>query len=59
MDIKELSKSIFSFVNYDGCSPFTDNETTLIYEFEKQLFGSEVETRNMFVENHLKYYKTL
>ncbi|UYA59932.1 hypothetical protein NAL19_1757 [Pectobacterium sp. F1-1] len=56
MDIKELSESIFSFVNYDGRSPLTENEITLIYEFKKQLLGSEVEPRNVFVENHLKHY---
>ncbi|GBO47670.1 hypothetical protein MFFDBJGM_00673 [Pectobacterium versatile] len=57
MDIKELSESICSFVNYDGRSPLTDNEITLIYEFKKQLLGSEVESRDVFVEMYLKHYK--
>ncbi|MBN3214607.1 hypothetical protein [Pectobacterium polaris] len=60
MDIKELSVSICSFVNYDGRSPLSENEITIIYEFKKQLFankGDEVETRDMFVEMYLKHYK--
>lgn len=57
MDIKELSESIFSFVNYDGRSPLTENEITLIYDFKKQLLGSEVESRDVFVEMYLKHYK--
>ncbi|KMK81532.1 hypothetical protein KCO_19342 [Pectobacterium brasiliense ICMP 19477] len=57
MDIKELSESICSFVNYDGRSPLTEKEITLIYEFKKQLFGSEVETRDVFVEMYLKHYR--
>ncbi len=57
MDIKELSESICSFVNYDGRSPLTENEITLIYEFKKQLLGSEVEPRDVFVEMYLKYYR--
>lgn len=57
MDIKELSESICSFVNYDGRSPLTKNEITLIYEFKKQLLGSEVEPRDIFVEMYLKHYK--
>ncbi|AFI89765.1 Hypothetical protein SCC1_1541 [Pectobacterium versatile] len=57
MDIKELSESICSFVNYDGRSPLTENEITLIYEFKKQLLGSEVESRDVFVEMYLKHYK--
>lgn len=56
MDIKELSESICSFVNYDGRSPLTENEITLIYEFKKQLLGSEVEPRDVFVEMYLKHY---
>ena len=55
MDIKELSESICSFVNYDGRSPLTENEITLIYEFKKQLLGSEVEPRDIFVEMYLKH----
>ncbi len=57
MDIKELSESICSFVNYDGRSPLTENEITLIYEFKKQLLGSEVEPRDMFVEMYLKHFR--
>lgn len=57
MDIKELSESICSFVNYDGRSPLTENEITLIYEFKKQLLGSEVEPLDVFVEMYLKHYK--
>lgn len=57
MDIKELSESICSFVNYDGRSPLTENEITLIYEFKKQFLGSEVESRDVFVEMYLKHYK--
>ncbi len=57
MDIKELSESICSFVNYDGRSPLTENEITLIYEFKKQLLGSEVESRDVFVEMYLKHYR--
>ncbi len=57
MDIKELSESICSFVNYDGRSPLTENEITLIYEFKKQLLGSEVEPRDVFVEIYLKHYR--
>ena len=57
MDIKELSESICSFVNYDGRSPLTENEITLIYEFKKQLLGSEVESRDVFVEMYLKNYR--
>ncbi len=57
MDIKELSESIFSFVNYDGRSLLTENEITLIYELKKQLLGSEVEPRDIFVEMYLKHYK--
>ncbi|GKV89355.1 hypothetical protein PEC301619_13370 [Pectobacterium carotovorum subsp. carotovorum] len=57
MDIKELSESICSFVNYDGRSPLTENEITLIYEFKKQLLGSEVEPRDIFVEMYLKHYR--
>ncbi len=57
MDIKELSESICSFVNYDGRSPLTESEITLIYEFKKQLLGSEVEPRDVFVEMYLKHYK--
>lgn len=57
MDIKELSESICSFVNYDGRSPLTENEITLIYEFKKQVLGSEVEPRDVFVETYLKNYK--
>lgn len=57
MDIKELSESICSFVNYDGRSPLTENEITLIYEFKKQLLGSEVEPRDVFVEMYLKHYR--
>ncbi|AYQ46635.1 hypothetical protein CTB91_00796 [Dickeya solani] len=57
MDIKELSESIYSFVNYDGRSPLTENEIPLIYEFKKQLLGREVESRDMFVEMYLKHYK--
>lgn len=30
MDIKELSESICSFVNYDGRSPLTENEIALM-----------------------------
>lgn len=30
MDIKELSESICSFINYDARSPLTENEITLI-----------------------------
>ncbi len=56
MDIKELSESICSFVNYDGRSPLTENEITLIYEFKKQLLGSEVEPRYVFFETYLKHY---
>ncbi|AFI89932.1 Hypothetical protein W5S_1841 [Pectobacterium parmentieri] len=50
MDIKELSESICSFVNYDGRSPLAENEITLIYEFKKQLLGSEVEHRDIFLK---------
>lgn len=57
MDIKELSESICSFVNYDGRSPLTENEITLIYEFKKQLLGSEVEPRDVFVEMYLKHHR--
>ncbi|MBQ4791944.1 hypothetical protein F9U39_21205 [Pectobacterium versatile] len=60
MDLKELSESICSFVNYDGRSPLSENEVTIIYEFKKQLFankGDEVETRDVFVEMYLKHYK--
>ncbi|QLL93763.1 hypothetical protein HER17_12735 [Pectobacterium carotovorum] len=60
MDIKELSESICSFVNYDGRSPLSENEITIIYEFKKQLFankGDEVEPRDAFVEMYLKHYK--
>lgn len=57
MDIKELSESICSFVNYDGRSPLTENEITLIYEFKKQLLGREVEPRDVFVEMYLKHYR--
>ncbi|GKW33873.1 hypothetical protein PEC730217_26530 [Pectobacterium carotovorum subsp. carotovorum] len=57
MDIKELSESICSFVNYDGRSPLTENEITIIYEFKKQLLGNEVEPRDVFVEMYLKHYK--
>ncbi len=57
MDIKELSESICSFVNYDGRSPLTENDITLIYEFKKQLLGSEVEPRDVFVEMYLKHYR--
>jgi hypothetical protein len=57
MDIKELSESICSFVNYDGRSPLTENEITLIYEFKKQLLGSEVESRDVFIDMYLKHYK--
>ncbi|GKV95431.1 hypothetical protein PEC301645_28780 [Pectobacterium carotovorum subsp. carotovorum] len=57
MDIKELSESICSFVNYDGRTPLTENEITLIYEFKKQLLGSEVEPRDVFVDMYLKHYK--
>lgn len=56
MDIKELSESICSLVNYDRRSPLTDNEIALIYEFKKQLLGSEVESRDVFVEMYLKHY---
>lgn len=60
MDIKELSESICSFVNYDGRSPLSENEITIIYEFKKLLFankGDEVEPRDVFVEMYLKHYK--
>ncbi len=57
MDIKELSESICSFVNYDGRSPLTENEIILIYEFKKQLLGSEVEPLDVFVEMYLKHYR--
>ncbi|GKV82422.1 hypothetical protein PEC106664_31960 [Pectobacterium carotovorum subsp. carotovorum] len=57
MDIKELSESICSFVNYDGRSPLTENEITLIYEFKKQLLGSEVEPCDVFVEMYLKHFR--
>ncbi len=57
MDIKELSESICSFVNYDGRFSLTENEITLIYEFKKQLLGSEVESCDVFVEMYLKHYK--
>lgn len=57
MDIKELSESICSFVNYDGRSPLTENEITLIYEFKNQLLGSEVEPRDIFFEMYLKHYR--
>lgn len=57
MDIKELSESICSFVNYDGRSPLTESEITLIYEFKKQLLGREVESRDVFVEMYLTHYK--
>ncbi|GKX40199.1 hypothetical protein SOASR014_39380 [Pectobacterium carotovorum subsp. carotovorum] len=57
MDIKELSESICSFVNYDGRSPLTENEITLLYEFKKHLLGCEVEHRDVFFEIYLKHYK--
>lgn len=50
MDIKELSESIFSFVNYDGYFPLTENEITLMYEFKKQLLGSEIEPRDFLLK---------
>ncbi|POD90715.1 hypothetical protein BV921_22395 [Pectobacterium odoriferum] len=57
MDIKELSESICSFVNYDGRSPLTENDITLIYEFKKNIFGDEIEFRDIFTEILLKNYK--
>lgn len=56
MDIKALSESIYSFVNYDGCATLTKNEINLTYEFKKQLLGSEVESHDMFVEMYLRHY---
>lgn len=35
MDIKELSESICSFINYDRRSPLTENEITRTYKFNK------------------------
>ncbi|TAI95680.1 hypothetical protein EG335_15115 [Pectobacterium versatile] len=55
--IKGLSELIFSFVKYDGRSPLTEKEITLIYEFKKQLLGSGVEPRDVFVEMYLKHYR--
>ncbi len=50
MNIKELSESICSFVNYNGLSPLTKNEITLIYEFKKKTFGCEVESRDVLLK---------
>ncbi|GLY63015.1 hypothetical protein Pcaca05_38720 [Pectobacterium carotovorum subsp. carotovorum] len=55
--IKELSELIFSFVKYDGRSPFIEREITLICEFKEQLFSCEVDPSDVFFETYLKHYR--